>query len=276
MCSHHGILVAVVSLLGLIVPASSAGQAQVALGGQSSAIYSQLRTFSLASDSANVENLILQRDRVVITFVQGTFYFAAPVAGKVRGAVFIGTGNFHSDAPADEAERVNVRRLLKADDISSDFKTAVFQFTDDTYDLIGKSAKPGAAASPQAQRLATELLKSLLEEEGLNLASRTMESILDGENPGSSSRSSTVENGGAFRSCLIRRLACLLPISKSMQVKRASSLHTIPTFTQATSGSPSFPRLTTNLAGPHIQTCSIWWTRRNTNWNWTCANRRRP
>ena len=92
----------------------------------------------------------------------------------------------------------------------------------------------------------------------------------------SSSRSSTVENDSAFPSCLIRRLACLLPISKSMPVKRASSLHTIPTFTQATSGSPSFPRLTTNLAGPHIQTCSIWWTRRNTNWNWTCANRRRP
>ena len=266
-------MVAVASLLGLIVPAFSVGRA---LGGQSSAIYSQLRTFSLASDSATVENLTLQRDRVVITFVQGIFYFAVPVAGKVRGAVFVGTGNFHSDVPPDEAERANVRRLLKADDISSDFKTAVFQFTDDTYDFIGKSAKPGAAAPPQAQRLATELLKSLLEEEGLNLASRTMESILDGENPGSSSRSSTVENDSAFPSCLIRRLACLLPISKSMQVKRASSLHTIPTFTQATSGSPSFPRLTTNLAGPHIQTCSIWWTRRNTNWNWTCANRRRP
>jgi hypothetical protein len=177
-------VLAVVSLLGLIVPASSVGQAKVALGGQSSAIYSQLRTFSLASDSATVENLVLQRDRVVITFVQGTFYFAAPVAGKVRGAVFIGTGNFHSDVPPDEAERANVRRLLKADDISSDFKTAVFQFADDTYDFIGKSAKPGAAAPPQAQRLATELLKSLLEEEGLNLASRTMESILDGENPG--------------------------------------------------------------------------------------------
>jgi hypothetical protein len=95
VCSHYGILpsffrvLAVVSLLGLIVPASSVGQAQVALGGQSSAIYSQLRTFSLASDSATVENLVLQRDRVVITFVQGTFYFAAPVAGKVRGAVFM-------------------------------------------------------------------------------------------------------------------------------------------------------------------------------------------
>ncbi len=190
MCSNCGILasffrvVAVVSFLGLIVPASSVGQAQVALGGQPSAIYSQLRTFSLASDSGTVENLILQRDRVVITFVQGTFYFAAPVAGKVRGAVFIGTGNFHSDVPPDEAERANVRRLLKADDISSDFKTAVFQFTDDTFDFIGKNAKPGTAAPPQAQHLAAELLKSLLEEEGLNLASRTMESILDGENPG--------------------------------------------------------------------------------------------
>lgn len=190
VCSHRGILeflfqvVAVVSFLLLIVPAPSIGQAQIASGGQSSAVYSQLRTFSLASDSATVENLILQRDRVVITFVQGTFYFAAPVAGKVRGAVFIGTGNFHSDLPPDEAERANVRRLLKADDISSDFKTAVFQFTDDTYDFIGKGAKPGAAAPPQAQRLATELLKSLLEEEGLNLASRTLESILDGEDPG--------------------------------------------------------------------------------------------
>jgi hypothetical protein len=177
-------VLAVVSFLGLIVSASFGGQAQVALAGQSRAIYSQLRMFSLASDSATVENLVLRRDRVVITFVQGAFYFAAPVAGKVRGVVFIGTGNFHSDVPADEAERANVRRLLKADDISSDFKTAVLQFTDDSYDFIGKSAKPNAAAPPQAQRLATELLKTLLEEEGLNLASRTMESILDGENPG--------------------------------------------------------------------------------------------
>ena len=190
MCSHHGVSASlfrvgvIVSLLGLTVPGSSVGQAQAPHGGQAGALYSQLRAFSLASDSASVENLILERDRVVITFVQGTFYFAAPVAGKVRGAVFIGTGNFHSDVPADEAERANVRRLLKADDISSDFKTAAFQFTDDTYDFIGKSAKPGAAPPPQPQRLATELFMPLLEEEGLNLASRMMESILDGENPG--------------------------------------------------------------------------------------------
>jgi len=189
-CVHHGVFVsflrvlAVVSVLGAVVSTLSAGQTQIARGGPSADLYSQLRVFSLASDSAIAENLILQRDRVVITFVQGTFYFAAPVAGKVRGAVFLGTGNFHSEAPADEAERANVRRLLKADDVSSDFKTAVLEFTDDTYDVIGKGAKPGAAVPPQAQHLATELLKSLLEENGLNLASRTLESILDAENPG--------------------------------------------------------------------------------------------
>src|SRR5207245_8863173 len=123
------------------------------------------------------------RDRVVITFVQGIFYFAVPVAGKVRGAVFVGTGNFHSDVPPDEAERANVRRLLKADDISSDFKTAVFQFTDHTYAFIGKVSKPGAAVPPQAQRLATELLKSLLVEEGVKLSSRKMQTIHDVDNP---------------------------------------------------------------------------------------------
>src|SRR5258708_17904621 len=105
VCSHHGILasffrvVAVVSFLGLIVPASSVGEALVALGGQSSAIYSQLRTFSLASDSATLENLILPRDRVVITFVPGTYHLAAPEACKGDRAAFNGTGNFQSDVP---------------------------------------------------------------------------------------------------------------------------------------------------------------------------------
>jgi hypothetical protein len=97
-------VVVVFSFLGLMVPASSVGQAQVALGGQSSAVYSQLRAFSLATDSATAENLILQHDLVAITFAQGTFYFAVPVAGKVRGAVFIGTGNFHSEGRSQRCD----------------------------------------------------------------------------------------------------------------------------------------------------------------------------
>lgn len=98
--------------------------------------------------------------------------------------MFVGAGNFHSDVPVDEAERANVRRLLKAEDVSSDFKTAVLEFTDETYKIIGKDAESGAEAPPQAQRLATDLLKSLLEEQGINLASRMLESIINHEDPG--------------------------------------------------------------------------------------------
>lgn len=187
---HHSLVTrllqaaGVIWLLGLFVPRAGAGPAQGGQGAQWHTSYSELRAFSIGSESVTVENLVLERDRGVMTFVHGAFYFATPVAGKVRGAVFLGTGNFHADVPAEEAERANVRRLLKADDVSSDFKTAVLEFTDDTYEVIGKGAKPAAAAPPQAQRLATELLKSLLEENGLNLASRMMESIVDGEDQG--------------------------------------------------------------------------------------------
>ena len=177
-------LLCVLSLTGFGNPIAFAEPGQPAAGGEATAVYTQLRNFALTSDSVAVENLVLERDRVVISFAQGTIYFSAPVAGKPRGAVFIGSGNFHSDVPPVESERANVRRLLKADDVTSDFKTAVLQFTDDTFDIIGKNAKPGAPAPTQAQHLATELLKSLLEEEGINLASRTLESILDREDPG--------------------------------------------------------------------------------------------
>ena len=177
-------VVTVVLLLALSFAPALAGQQSSSQGAEAARLYSQLRAFSLGPDSATVENLVLERDRVVMTFVEGTFYFSAPIQGKVRGAVFIGTGKFHSDVPPFESELANVRRLLKADDVSSDFKTAVLQFSDDTDDFIGKGAKQGAAAPPQAQRLATELLGSLLEEEGLNLSSRTLESILDAEQPG--------------------------------------------------------------------------------------------
>jgi hypothetical protein len=152
--------------LALCFAQAIVGQELALQGDGAAGLYSQLRAFSLGPDSATVENLVLERDRVVMTFVQGTFYFPAPVQGKVRGAVFVGTGKFHSDVPPLEAELANVRRLLNADDVSSDFKTAVLQFADDTYDVIGKGAKPGAVAPAQAQRLATDLLNSLLEEEG--------------------------------------------------------------------------------------------------------------
>src|SRR5215470_535626 len=85
-------------------------------------LYDQLKAFSLGYASTTAENLVLHKDRVTLTFARGTFYFPAPLEGKVRGAVFIGEGTFHADVPPNEFERDNVKRLLKADDVTSNFK----------------------------------------------------------------------------------------------------------------------------------------------------------
>jgi hypothetical protein len=145
-------------------------------------VYEQLKRFALEGGSATVENLTLKRDRAEMTFT-GTFYFEAPVAGAVRGAVFIGQGNFRATTPPSEWERDHVKRMLKADNVESDFRVAVLRFTDDSFDLIGKSATPGAGTA-EAAKLAEEFEPRMLRETGLNVSSRLAVSILNRETPG--------------------------------------------------------------------------------------------
>ncbi|HEX9962239.1 MAG TPA: hypothetical protein VGB00_15000, partial [Pyrinomonadaceae bacterium] len=147
--------------------------------------YDRIKAFALTGGSADVSGLVLKRDRAVMTF-NGTFYFAAPVGGKVTGAVFIGQGTFRAEAPPSEFEKNNMKRLLGTDVMESDFKTAVLRFTDDTFDLVARSKREGGAATanPQAQKLASESEPRLLKETGANISSRLALSLLNAENPG--------------------------------------------------------------------------------------------
>jgi hypothetical protein len=150
--------------------------------GEALDLYQTLRTFQLTGGSAVVENLVLRRDRAEMTF-SGKFYFAAPVAGKVRGAVFLGSGKFRADPPPVDFERDNLQRLLHADRVESDFKTAVLRFTDDSFaELAGHRITEPALA--EAQRPASELDDLLLKQTGANLSARVAVSILNGEKPG--------------------------------------------------------------------------------------------
>ena len=89
------------------------------------ALYQQVKAFTLSGAKADVQSLSLKRDRVEMSFT-GTFYFTAPLDGKVYGAVFIGQGTFKADAPAAEFERANLKRLIGVEDsVESDFKTVV-------------------------------------------------------------------------------------------------------------------------------------------------------
>lgn len=167
-------------LLLLLFAVPAIAQEEEESGGKS--VYEQLKTFNLNGGKAEVSGLVLKRDRVEMTFT-GTFYFTSPVEGKVTGAVFVGQGNFKAEVPASQFEKNNVKRLLNADAVESDFKTAVFRFTDDTFEIIGKN-KQDAPASAAAQKLALESDARILKETGANLASRLALSIVNRENPG--------------------------------------------------------------------------------------------
>ena len=146
-------------------------------------LYHALKEFGLSGNASRAENLTLKRDRAVMTF-NGTFYFESPIQTRVYGAVFVGQGTFHADPPPIEFERENVRRLLNADSVDSDFRTAVLRFTDDTFDLIAGNLRKEGGPDKDAQKLAEEFEPRLLKETGANISARLSLSILNGEQPG--------------------------------------------------------------------------------------------
>lgn len=145
-------------------------------------LYSQLRLFSLGGGSAPVKELMLTRDRAQMIF-DGTFYFATPIDGRMTGAVFVGNGKFKTDVPPSEFEKDNVKRLLGADVIESDFKTAILRFSDDTFERL--AVNPGSGtADERTQKMALEMESRILKETGANLSARLALSILNQEKPG--------------------------------------------------------------------------------------------
>src|SRR5262245_43357301 len=116
---------------------------------QGKELYDQIKTFSLNGGSAQVKELVLTRDRVQMAF-NGNFYFTGPIAGHVTGAVFVGEGRLTAAVPPSEFEKDNLKRLLGAESVESDFKTAVLRFSDDTFERLGQSINANNPADPQA------------------------------------------------------------------------------------------------------------------------------
>ena len=167
--------------LAAVILIAPAGRAQTA-GASDKDFYNQIKAFSLGGGIASVNNLVLTRDRVQLTFT-GNFYFATPVAGRVTGAVFAGDGKFSAPLPASGYEKENVKRLLNADIVESDFNTAVLRFSDDTFERLGQTPSPAPAVA-SFQKLALEMEERVLKQTGANLSARIALSILNQEQPG--------------------------------------------------------------------------------------------
>jgi len=177
VCAHVLYLLTVIFLL---LPAIATAQAAGELDGNS--LYSALKKFELQG-KVSVSGLTLKRDRAQMEF-SGDFYFAAPVNGRITGAVFLGQGTFRAEPPPSRYEKENMIRFLKAEVAESDFQTAVLRFSDDTFDVIGKGLETGAAVPAEAQTLASELDARLLKETGANISSRLAISLVNKESPG--------------------------------------------------------------------------------------------
>ncbi len=97
--------------------------------------------------------------------------------------MFVGDGTLKCEVPPNDFEKENVKRLLGATVIESDFKSAVFRFSDDTMERLGQ--KPNSAQAPaDLQKLANETDARTLKETGANLPARVAISILNREEPG--------------------------------------------------------------------------------------------
>ena len=148
-----------------------------------SAVYEQLKPFELGDRVLKVDNLAFERDRVKMSLT-GEVYFAKPVLDRVTGGVFVGKGRLKTE-PWNDFEKGNLQRFLKSDVIEVDFKTAVFRFTDDSFDAIAERATGGSGGSHRtAAELASKLGGRLVRETGLNLSSRLLLSLTHDEKPG--------------------------------------------------------------------------------------------
>jgi peptidase M1-like protein len=160
-CGWPLLFLATISILLGIVPVSCAQS-----GPNSDQTYQALRNVILSGESVSVSNLELKRDAGTFHLRSGTVCFAAPVQGKVTGAVFAGDGNFVLDAPP--SERGMLKLLTKENEFSENFSQMALRFTDSTYEEIkkGGSAASGACdAGPlkDSQRTTRYRLKENLE-----------------------------------------------------------------------------------------------------------------
>jgi hypothetical protein len=136
--------------------------------------YQALRNLTVASESVAVSNFDLKRENATFRLRSGTVCFAAPVQGKVTGAVFTGDGNLVLDAPP--AEENMLKLLTNENEFSENFAEMTLRFTDSTYEDIKRAGQATSEACKadllkDSQRVTRSKLKD-------NLEARILEDVL--------------------------------------------------------------------------------------------------
>jgi hypothetical protein len=117
-------------------------QTEVEVVGKRSALansdpnYRALRS-AIPNESYRVENIELKRDVGTLTLRSGSVTFVPPVLNHVTMAVFTGEGRFQLK-PAMPLEAQYLQRMTGKSEVDEEFTSAIFYFTDATYEEIKK------------------------------------------------------------------------------------------------------------------------------------------
>jgi hypothetical protein len=136
-------------LIGLLVPA-----AQDAKPADADEILMQLSNVRLDKKQIHsVRDITLRRDVLSITLNRGLIAFLEPVMGKVTGAVFIGSGEIVA-IPPDTIEKQQIYKFTGTPVLNETFQTAIFRFTDKTYDEVTKEISQHAQEEISSDEMA--------------------------------------------------------------------------------------------------------------------------
>ncbi len=138
-------------------------------------VYQQLQRVGMGSEAVKLSDFVLHRDAAKFK-LNGVVTFMAPVEGKVTGAVFSGDGVLTITPPLREEERT-LSLLTRSNEFAERFNTAVFRFTDETYEELKKagSAAQADGAAPSALDHSRDVLRKKLH---WNLSARILQDLL--------------------------------------------------------------------------------------------------
>lgn len=128
----------------LLLAAAAAARAQAPpTPGPATALLDQLQRVGLdAPQSYKVTDLYLRRDAVRLHLQLGTLVFLQPVAGRVTGALFEGTGEVLL-VPPERAERQQLLKFTGAPILTESFSRLYLRFSDSTADELRAQIRAG-------------------------------------------------------------------------------------------------------------------------------------
>lgn len=127
--------------------------------------------------SATVENVKLVRDRIHITLVSGKIQFTKPVAGKVFGAAFQGTGQIEV-VPPSKLEEQQLELFTGQKILRMSFSQATFCFNDGTYAEVGRQVKWTPSSNDNLSRLYSDRQRHREEEDAAEVLPRLFQAVL--------------------------------------------------------------------------------------------------